>query len=72
MKKEKGGKRKNQNNITRNTTISILVFIAILVCIICDLAVLGKFTWLIITTSSIMFAWLVLIPTIKLGKKRDK
>lgn len=57
----------------KNTIISILVtlisFIAILICIICDLAILGKFTWSIITTSSIMFAWLVLIPMIKIGEK---
>lgn len=57
----------------KNTIISILVtlisFIAILVCIICDLAILGRFTWSIITTSSTMFAWLVLIPMIKKGKK---
>lgn len=57
----------------KNKIISILVnslsFIAILVCIICDLAISSKFTWSIITTSSIMFAWLFLIPIIKLGKK---
>lgn len=70
MKKEK---RKNENSIIKNKTISILVtsllFIAILVCIICDLAILGKLTWSKITTSSIMFAWLILIPIMTLGKK---
>lgn len=69
MKKRK--KLENGNNVMKNTIISVLVttlsFIAILVCSICDLAILGKFTWSIITTSSILFAWLVLIPTIKLG-----
>lgn len=57
----------------KNKIISILVtslsFIAIVVCIICDLAILGEFTWSIITTSSILFFWLFLIPIIKLGKK---
>lgn len=57
----------------KNKIISILVtslsFIAIIVCIICDLAILGEFTWSIITTSSILFFWLFLIPIIKLGKK---
>ena len=69
----KNEKRENENKIMKNTTISILVtalsLIAILVCIICDLAIFGKFTWSIITTSSIIFFWLVLIPMIKLGKK---
>lgn len=66
-------KRKDENNIMRNTIISIafssVLFIGILVCIICDLAISSKFTWSIITTSSIIFAWLVLIPIIRLGKK---
>lgn len=57
----------------KNKIISILVtslsFISIVVCIICDLAILGEFTWSIITTSSILFFWLFLIPIIKLGKK---
>ena len=70
---EKRKKREEENIIIKNTMISILItslsFIAILVCIICDLVILGKLTWSIITTSSIMFAWLVLIPMIKLGKK---
>ena len=57
----------------KNKIVSILItllsFIAILVCIICNLAILGKFTWSIITTISITFAWLVFIPIIKSGKK---
>ena len=72
----KNEKRENENKIMKNTTISILVtalsLIAILVCIICDLAIFGKFTWSIITTSSIIFFWLVLIPMIKLGKRGIK
>lgn len=69
----KNEKRENENNIINNITISILVtvlsLIAILVCIICDLTIFGKFTWSVITTSSIIFVWLVLIPMIKLGRK---
>lgn len=62
---------KGENNIMKKTTIlvTLLSFIAILVCIICDLAISSRFTWSIITTSSIIFAWLVLVPIIMLGKK---
>lgn len=46
-----------------------LALIAIFVCLICDLAITGHFTWSLIATSSIIFAWFVIIPVILLGKK---
>ncbi len=49
--------------------ITLLLLIAISVCIICDLAISGRFTWSIITTSSIILVWLVLLPIVMLGKK---
>lgn len=46
---------------------SSLLFIGILVCAICDLAISASFTWSLIPISSIIFAWLILSPVIKRG-----
>lgn len=46
---------------------SFLLFIGILVCAICDLAISASFTWSLIPISSIIFAWLILSPVIKRG-----
>ncbi len=48
---------------------SLLLLTGITVCAICDLAVSGNFTWSLFPVSSIVFAWLVLFPIIKLGRK---
>lgn len=48
---------------------SFLLFIGIVVCAICDLAISGAFTWSLFPISSIIFAWLVLFPVIKYGAK---
>lgn len=66
-------KRKDENNMTKNIMISILFsvicFIGIMVCLICNFAISGKFTWSFIPVSSIIFAWVISFPSIILGKR---
>ena len=40
-----------------------------MVCLICDLARSGRFTWSLIPVLSIAFAWVISVPSIILGKK---
>lgn len=47
---------------------SILLFLGIVVCSICDIAISGVFTWSWFAISSIVFAWLVFLPVIRFGK----
>ena len=66
-------KRKDENSMNKNTTISIIytttMAIGILVCCICDVAISGTLTWSLITLSSILFAWIASFPVVLLGKK---
>lgn len=66
-------KRKDENNLKKNTVISIVysitMIIAALVCCICDIATSGTVSWSKITLASILFAWVISIPLILLGKK---
>lgn len=66
-------KRKDENNMTKNTIISIVytitMVIGILVCCICDVAISGTLTWSLITLSSILVTWIASFPVILLGKK---
>lgn len=66
-------KRKDENNISKNVILSILfsvtLLIGILVCLICNIAISGKLTWSLIPISSIIFAWVVFFPSIRLGKR---
>jgi len=48
---------------------SLLLLTGIIVCAICDLAISGNFTWSLFPISSIIFAWPVLFPVMKFGKK---
>lgn len=48
---------------------SALLFLGIIVCSICDVAISGAFTWSLYPISSIFFAWIIFIPVIKLGNK---
>lgn len=50
-------------------SFSMLMLLGILACVICDMAISGTFTWSLYPISSIIFAWLVFIPLIKLKKK---
>lgn len=40
-----------------------------MVCLICDIAISGNLTWSLIPISSIIFAWVILFPSIIFGKK---
>ena len=66
-------KRKDENNLSRNTVLSIIftitMAVGILVCCICDLAVSGSLTWSLITLCSILVAWITVFPIIFFGKK---
>lgn len=66
-------KRKDENNMNRNTIISVVytitMIIGILVCCICDIAISGTLTWSLITLSSILITWIISIPIILFGKK---
>ena len=48
---------------------SMLFLTGIMICLICNLAVSGRLTWSPIPASSIIFAWLVLLPGTLFGKK---
>ena len=66
-------KRKDENNMNRNATISIIfsamLLIGVMVCLICDIAISGNLTWSLIPASSIAFAWVISFPSIVLGKR---
>ena len=66
-------KRKEENNMNKNTIISIIytitMVIGILVCCICDVAISGTLTWSLIILSSILVTWIASFPVILLGKK---
>ena len=70
-------KRKDENNMNKNTLISTIYTIAmgigILVCCICDIAISGTLTWSLIVLSSVLVTWIasfpVIFPVILLGKR---
>lgn len=66
-------KKKEENNMSKNTIIStiytIAVIMGILVCCICDIAISGTLTWSLIVFSSILVTWIASFPVILLGKK---
>ena len=66
-------KRKDENNMNKNTLISIIYTIAmgigILVCCICDIAISGTLTWSLIVLSSVLVTWIASFPVILLGKR---
>lgn len=48
---------------------SLSLLLGIIVCVVCDIAISGTFTWSRYPTSSVLFAWLVLLPLVKSGEK---
>ncbi|HJJ28567.1 MAG TPA: hypothetical protein O0X70_04155 [Methanocorpusculum sp.] len=46
--------------------VSLLVFIAIFVCVICNFAVTGYMTWLVYPVSSLILGWILFIPILHL------
>ena len=47
--------------------VSSLFLIAIIVCLICDVAIHNMFTWSLLEVASILFVWSILFPIIELG-----
>lgn len=66
-------KRKDENNMTKNTIVSILfsvtLLVGIMVCLICNVAISGSLTWSLIPVSSIVFVWVISFPSVVLGKR---
>ncbi len=66
-------KRKDENSNRKNVLFafiySIVLFLGIVVCSICDIAITGELTWSCITLSSIIFAYVITFPIVILGKK---
>lgn len=66
-------KRTEEASRARNVLISLLysaaLLVGIMVCLICDLAISGRLTWSPIPVGSILFAWLIAIPGLLLGKR---
>ncbi len=66
-------KKKTENSRLANRVVFILfsaaLFIAVMVCLICNLAISGTLTWSLIPVSSIAFAWAITFPGIISGRK---
>lgn len=64
-------KRKNHVGFKRLGAVifSALLFTAMAVCFICDMAISGRLTWSLISAVSIVFGWAVCLPGIRFGKK---
>lgn len=64
--------RRGENKIGIRGIIAMLcsvsIFIGIMVCAICDIAVSGALTWAMIPIGSMFFAWIVILPVL-LGKR---
>lgn len=51
----------------RALSFSTLAFLGVFVCLVCDLAVSGAFTWSVPAVSCVLFGWLVLLPVVRSG-----
>ncbi|RYQ10411.1 DNA-binding protein [Bifidobacterium pseudolongum subsp. globosum] len=47
--------------------LSALMLVGILICLICDLSISGALTWSWIPVSSILYAWAVIVPAMRMG-----
>lgn len=47
----------------------LLLLIGIIVCTICDIAMSDVYTWSLVPMTSIVFAWVAILPIRRLGKK---
>ncbi|QAA32323.1 helix-turn-helix domain-containing protein [Clostridium manihotivorum] len=62
---------RNVKNVNIVTIVVSLIFLtAIFICTLCDLAITKTISWSIIPSSSIVLAWFIIIPMIRLKKNR--
>ena len=66
--KAKKSKSKNIQSLCR-LAISALLFLGIITCAICDLAISKSFSWSLYPIASCIFTWLSIFPILKFGKK---
>lgn len=63
--------RKDERSVRWNRVtaiaISVLMAVGILACLICDLSISGTLTWSWIPVSSILYAWAVIVPAMRIG-----
>ncbi|MDE6744537.1 MAG: helix-turn-helix domain-containing protein [Lachnospiraceae bacterium] len=66
-------KRKDENSNKKNVLFaiiySVVLFLGIVICSICDVAITGELTWSTITLSSIIFTYVISFPIVILWKK---
>lgn len=67
--RKRRGEHKRANNVLLSILFSAALLIGIMVCLICDMAISKTLTWSPIPVSSIVFAWVILFPSILLGKR---
>lgn len=65
------GKMSSLHNIFA-AVFSFLILLGIIVCLICNAAISGAFTWSLYPISSCLFGWALFFPLIKNGKKGIK
>jgi transcriptional regulator with XRE-family HTH domain len=62
--------RKTKNiRLALTVTISMLSFLVIIVCIICNYAIAGRLTWSLYPVSSLVYFWLIIMPAIVSSKR---
>ncbi len=65
--------RRAEKGVVGSVIVSIIfsatLLLEIMVCLICDIAISGALTWSLIPIGSIVFAWLVLFPSVALGRR---
>lgn len=49
--------------------LSALMLVGMLTCLICDLSISGTLTWSLVPVSSILYAWMVIVPAMLMGGK---
>ena len=55
---------------TAKIIISLICFLGIFICMICDIAISSRFTWSLYSTTAISFAWLIIIPFFQFQKNK--
>ena len=56
-------------NKMKEIIFAAILIIGIIVCTICDIALFKSYTWSLVPISSIIFAWVALLPIKRHGKK---